>query len=133
MIPSSLSIGPIYAILIEILTTHPPSHDITLGFEGVEWSWPSREQLARRAARPDRAGEACGATATTSGAAGRATDSLDRRQECGCDLRYLIVNKVFWYELSRTLRVLTVGVRRLYLPSGVMNQVSATKYRTVNA
>ena len=38
-------------------------------FEGVEWSWPSREQLARRAARPDQAGEACGATATTSGAA----------------------------------------------------------------
>ena len=48
-------------------------------------------------------------------------------------LLYLIVKEVFWYELPRTLRGLTVGVRRLYLPSGVINQVSATKNRVVKA
>ena len=48
-------------------------------------------------------------------------------------LRYLIVKEVFWYELPRTLRGLAVGVRRLYLPSGVMNQVSDTKNRVVKA
>ena len=48
-------------------------------------------------------------------------------------LRYLIVKEVFWYERPRTLRGLTVGVRRLYLHSGVMNQVYATKNRVVKA
>ena len=48
-------------------------------------------------------------------------------------LRYLTLKEVFWYELPRTLRGLTVGVRRLYLPSGVMNQVSDTKNRVVKA
>ena len=41
--------------------------------------------------------------------------------------------EVFWYELPRTPRSLTVGVRRLHLPGGVMNQVSATKNRGVKA
>ena len=48
-------------------------------------------------------------------------------------LRYLIVKEVFWYERPRTLRGLTVDVRRLYLHSGVMNQVYATKNRVVKA
>ena len=49
-------------------------------------------------------------------------------------LRYLIVKEVFWYEVPRTLRGPAVGIRRLYLPSGVMNQVSDTKnYRVVKA
>ena len=48
-------------------------------------------------------------------------------------LLYLILKEVFWYELPRTLRGLAVGVRRLYLPSGVMNQVSDTKNRVVKA
>ena len=48
-------------------------------------------------------------------------------------LRYLTLKEVFWYELPRTLRGLAVGVRRLYLPSGVMNQVSDTKNHVVNA
>ena len=48
-------------------------------------------------------------------------------------LRYLTLKEVFWYELPRTLRCLAVGVRRLYLPSGVMNQVSDTKNRVVKA
>ena len=51
----------------------------------------------------------------------------------GVFLRYLIVKDVFWYEVPRTLRGLAVGVRRLYLPSGVMNQVSDTKNRVVKA
>ena len=38
-----------------------------------------------------------------------------------------------WYEPPRTPRSLTVGVRRLYLPGGVMNQVAATKNRVVKA
>ena len=46
---------------------------------------------------------------------------------------YLALKEVFWYELTRTLRGLTVGVRRLYLPSGVINQVYAKKKRTVNS
>ena len=41
--------------------------------------------------------------------------------------------EVFWYELPRTPRSLIVGVWRLYLPNGVMNQVSATKNRGVKA
>ena len=48
-------------------------------------------------------------------------------------LLYLTLKEVFWYELPRTLRGLAVGVRRLYLPSGVMNQVSDTKNRVVKA
>ena len=48
-------------------------------------------------------------------------------------LLYLILKEVFWYELPRTLGGLAVGVRRLYLPSGVMNQVSDTKNRVVKA
>ena len=46
-------------------------------------------------------------------------------------LLYLNPKEVFWYELPRSPRSLTVGVRRLYLPSGVMNQVYATKNRVV--
>ena len=46
-------------------------------------------------------------------------------------LLYLTLKEVFWYELPRTLGGLAVGVRRLYLPSGVMNQVSDTKNRVV--
>ena len=49
------------------------------------------------------------------------------------DLLYLIVKEVFWYELLRTPRSLAVGVWRLYLPVGVMKQVSATKNRGVKA
>ena len=49
------------------------------------------------------------------------------------NLLYLTLKEVFWYELPRTLRDLSVGVRRLYLPSGVMNQVSDTKNRVVKA
>ena len=45
--------------------TPSPSRLLSREFEGVEWSWPPREQLARRAARPERAGEACSATGTT--------------------------------------------------------------------
>ena len=65
-----------------------------------------------------------------------------RRPLCGASttfnlamvcLLYLILKEVFWYELPRTLRDLSVGVRRLYLPSGVMNQVSDTKNRVVKA
>jgi len=48
-------------------------------------------------------------------------------------LLYLTLKEVFWYELPRTLRGLAVGVRRLYLPSGVMNQVFDTKNRVVKA
>ena len=48
-------------------------------------------------------------------------------------LLYLILKEVFWYELPRTLGGLAVGVRRLYLPSGVMNQVADTKNRVVKA
>ena len=44
-------------------------------------------------------------------------------------LRYLTLKEVFWYELPGTLRGLTGGERRLYLPSGVMNQVYDTKNR----
>ena len=48
-------------------------------------------------------------------------------------LLYLILKEVFWYELPRTLRGLVEGVRRLYLPSGAMNQVYDTKNRVVKA
>ena len=48
-------------------------------------------------------------------------------------LLYLIVKEVFWYELPRTPTSVTVGVRRLYLPDGVMNQVYDTKNRVVKA
>ena len=51
----------------------------------------------------------------------------------GSVLLYLTLKEVFWYELPRTLRGLAVGVRRLYLPSGVRNQVSDTKTRVVKA
>ena len=46
-------------------------------------------------------------------------------------LLYLTLKEVFWYELPRTLRGLSGGVRPVYLPSGVMNQVSDTKNRVV--
>ena len=46
---------------------------------------------------------------------------------------YRSLKEVFWYELPRTLRGLTVGVRRLYLPSGIMDQVYDTKKRVVKA
>ena len=55
------------------------------------------------------------------------------RRELKYSLLYLTLKEVFWYELPRTLRGLAVGVRRLYLPSGVMNQVSDTKNRVVKA
>ena len=60
---------------------------------------------------------------------------LDQQQVARAELHllYLILKEVFWYELPRTLRGLAVGVRRLYLPSGVMNQVSDTKNRVVKA
>ena len=48
-------------------------------------------------------------------------------------LLYLTLKEVFWYELPGTLRGLTGGDRRLYLPSGVMNQVYDTKNRVVKA
>ena len=48
-------------------------------------------------------------------------------------LLYLNPKEVFWYELPRTPRSLTVGVWRLYLPGGVMNQVSAIKNCGVKA
>ena len=62
-------------------------------------------------------------------------DQFDCRGAChaGNTLLYLILKEVFWYELPRTLGGLAVGVRRLYLPSGVMNQVSDTKNRVVKA
>ena len=49
------------------------------------------------------------------------------------DLLSLNQKEVFWYELPGTLRGLTGGDRRLYLPSGVMNQVYDTKNRVVKA
>ena len=48
-------------------------------------------------------------------------------------LLYLNQKEDFWYELPGTLRGLTGGDRRLYLPSGVMNQVYDTKNRVVKA
>ena len=48
-------------------------------------------------------------------------------------LLYLNQKEVFWYELPGTLRGLTGGDRRLYLPSVVMNQVYDTKNRVVKA
>ena len=50
-----------------------------------------------------------------------------------CSLLYLIVQGEIWYDLPGTLRGLTGGDRRLYLPSGVMNQVYDTKNRVVKA
>ena len=64
-----------------------------------------------------------------------ASDHYSRKRYVSVEvvLRYLTLKEVFWYELPRTLRGLAVGARRLYLPSGVMNQVSDTKKRVVKA
>ena len=56
-----------------------------------------------------------------------------KTDEPGSCLLYLNQKEVFWYELPGTLRGLTGGDRRLYLPSGVMNQVYDTKNRVVKA
>ena len=48
-------------------------------------------------------------------------------------LLYLTLKEEILYDLLGTLRGLTGGDRRLYLPGGVMNQVYDTKNRVIKA
>ena len=55
------------------------------------------------------------------------------RPMASCGLLYLTLKEEILYDLPGTLRGLTGGDRRLYLPSGVMNQVYDTKNRVIKA
>ena len=50
-----------------------------------------------------------------------------------CILLYLTLKEEIWYDLPMTIRGLPGDIRRLYLPSAVMNQVYDTKNRVVKA
>ena len=66
--------------------------------------------------------------------AARCWQSMDLCAEGLCeDLLYLTLKEEILYDLLGTLRGLTGGDRRLYLPSGVMNQVYDTKNRVIKA